>query len=104
MQRSQRSPAHVRLITTLGPLALVVALTTFGCQAGMSSDAGWTAPPTTSARPAATGLRHATLQVAEAPKPAPKASIRWKAGDLVSAVWPTDGKWYDAVILDIAAS
>jgi len=39
-----------------------------------------------------------------APPPPRKAATRWKAGDKVSAVWPTDGKWYNAVILDIADS
>jgi Lamin-B receptor of TUDOR domain len=104
MQRTPLSRALVRPITSLGTLALVVALATSGCQPGMSSDASWSPRPAASARPAATGLRHATLQVAEAPRPAPKASIRWKAGDLVSAVWPTDGHWYNAVIVGIAAS
>jgi len=33
---------------------------------------------------------------------APAKSTHWKAGDKVSAVWPTDGKWYDAVIVAVA--
>jgi hypothetical protein len=30
-----------------------------------------------------------------------KTAAAWKVGDKVSAVWPTDGKWYNARILEI---